>query len=147
MPPPHIRVISICIIRRGDEILVFEGYDHIKSETFFRPLGGGIEFGESSLEALKREFREEIGAELNNLRYLATLENIFEVYGNPGHEVIFVYAGGLAEPILYEKEIIIGFEDNGDRFKALWRSLDAFRSGRYPLYPTGLLELLEKENE
>lgn len=144
MPPRHIRVISICIVRREDQILVFEGYDHVKDQTFFRPLGGGIEFGESSLEALKREFREEIGAELKNLRYLATLENIFEVYGTPGHEVIFVYAGELAEPTLYEKEIIIGFEDNGDRFKALWRSLDTFRSGRYPLYPTGLLELLEE---
>ncbi len=142
MPPHHIRVISICIIRRNDQILVFEGYDHVKDQTFFRPLGGGIEFGEESIEALRREFHEEINAKLTNLRYLATLENIFEVYGKPGHEVIFIYEGELVDKTLYEKEVIVGLEDNGDRFKALWRSLETFRSGRYQLYPTGLLELL-----
>jgi len=147
MKSKRIRVITICIIRKGDAILVFEGYDHVKDQTFFRPLGGGIKFGESSLEALKREFREEINAELKNIHYLATRENIFEVYGEPGHEVIFIYEGELVDPTLYEKEIIVGFEDNGDRFKALWRSLDTFRSERYPLYPTGLLELLDKTQE
>ena len=140
----RIRVIAICIIRRDDEILVFEGYDHVKDETFYRPLGGGIEFGENSLDALRREFREEINAELKNVHYLQTLENVFQVYGNPGHEVIFIYTGELADPTLYDKEVMVGFEDNGDRFKALWMPLDNFRSGRYPLYPTGLLELLEK---
>ena len=143
MRPQYIRVIAIAIIRRDDQILVFEGYDHVKDQTFFRPLGGGVEFGESSLDALRREFSEEINAKLTNLRYLATLENIFEVYGEPGHEVIFIYEGELVDKTLYEKEVIVGFEDNGDRFKALWRSLDTFRSGRYPLYPTGLLALLE----
>ena len=143
MRPQYIRVIAIAIIRRDDQILVFEGYDHVKDQTFFRPLGGGVEFGESSLEALRREFSEEINAKLTNLRYRATLENIFEVYGEPGHEVIFIYEGELVDKTLYEKEVIVGFEDNGDRFKALWRSLDTFRFGRYPLYPTGLLALLE----
>jgi 8-oxo-dGTP pyrophosphatase MutT (NUDIX family) len=145
MPPQHIRVISICVIRRNDDILVFEGYDHVKDQTFFRPLGGGVEFGESSLEALNREFREEINARLKNVRYLQTLENIFEVYGKPGHEVIFIYSGDLIDATLYEKEVMVGFEDNGDRFKALWMPLDTFRSGRYPLYPTGLLELIDAE--
>lgn len=139
-----IRVITIAIIRRNDQLLVFEGYDHVKGETFYRPLGGGIEFGEPSIEALRREFREEINAELTNLRYLTTLENIFTVYGRTGHEFIVIFTAEFAEPALYEKEIIVGFEDNGDRFKALWMSLDDFRAGMVSLYPTGLLELLEK---
>ncbi len=138
----RIRVITICIIRKDDSILVFEGYDHVKGETFYRPLGGGIEFGEPSIEALRREFREEINAELTELRYLATLENIFTVYGKTGHEFIVTYEGKFADAALYEKEIIVGFEDNGDRFKALWISLADFRAGKFPLYPTGLLELL-----
>ena len=137
-----IRVITIALIRKDDEILVFEGYDHVKGETFYRPLGGGIDFGEPSSDALRREFREEINAELSDLRYLATLENIFTVYDQPGHEFIVIYAAEFADPALYEKEIIVGFEDNGDRFKALWMPLDDFRAGRYPLYPTGLLAIL-----
>ena len=144
MLPRRIRVITIAIIRRADEILVFEGYDHVKGETFYRPLGGGIEFGEPSIEALRREFREEINTELTDLHYLTTLENIFTVYDQPGHEFIVIYAAEFADPVLYEKEIIVGFEDNGDRFKALWMPLNDFRAGMYPLYPTGLLELLEE---
>lgn len=139
----HIRVISICIIRRDDELLVFEGYDHVKDETFFRPLGGGIEFGESSLDALKREFREELGAGLKDLRHIRTVENIFDVYGKPGHEIVFIYTGELTDAALYEKNVIIGVEDNGDHFKAVWMSLDTFRSGRYPLYPDDLLALID----
>ena len=143
MNPQHIRVISICIIRRDDEILVLEGYDHVKDKTFYRPLGGGVEFGESSFDALKREFHEEIGAELKNLHHVKTVENIFEVYGKPGHEVVFIYTGELVDAALYEKNVIVGVEDNGDHFKAVWMPLETFRSGRYPLYPDELLELLE----
>ena len=64
MTAPPIRPISICIVWRGGEILVFEGRDETEDVTFYRPLGGGIEFGESSEDAVRRELREEIGAEL-----------------------------------------------------------------------------------
>ena len=34
MNPQQIRVITICIIRKNDSIFVFEGYDHVKEQTF-----------------------------------------------------------------------------------------------------------------
>lgn len=142
MMPKRIRVITIGVIRKDDSILVFEGYDSVKEETFYRPLGGGIDFGEYSIDAVRREFREEINAELANLRYLATLENVFEVNGRKGHEVIVIYEGEFTDCSLYEKEEIVGLEDNGIKFKAIWMPLDEFRSGKHPLYPTGLLALL-----
>ncbi len=141
----QIRVITICIIRKGDSILVFEGYDPTRDQTFYRPLGGQIEFGEYSLDALRREFREEINAELVNLRYVQTLENIFTAYGKLWHEVIIIYEGELAKQSLYNRDIIIGQEDNGESFKALWAPLSDFQTGKFPLYPDGLLELLLKE--
>ncbi len=142
MNPHQIRAITICIIRKGDSILVFEGYDHVKDQTFYRPLGGGIEFGESSLDALQREFQEEIDAKLINLRYFHTLENIFSCYGETGHEIVIIYNGEFADKSFYDKNIIIGREDNGDAFKALWMPIADFQKGRFPLYPDGLLELL-----
>ena len=41
IPPEQIRGVAIGVVHRGEEILVFEGYDPSKGQTFFRPLGGG----------------------------------------------------------------------------------------------------------
>ncbi len=94
-PPRHIRPIAICVVKRGDSVFVFEGYDSVKNQTFYRPLGGAIEFGELGSDTVTREMREEIGADLVNLRYVAALENIFVLEGHPGHEIVLVYEGDL----------------------------------------------------
>ncbi|MBT3315255.1 MAG: NUDIX domain-containing protein [Anaerolineae bacterium] len=138
----QIRVITICIIRKGDSILVFEGYDRVKDQIFYRPLGGGVEYGEHSSEAILREFREELGAELINLRYMNTFENTFTFEGNSGHEIVIIYKGDFADESFYSKDIIIGKEDNGNDFKAMWKSILDFRNEQLPLYPDRLLELL-----
>ena len=142
MSSQYIRVITICVIRKGNTILVFEGYDPTRDQTFYRPLGGQIEFGEYSLDALRREFREEINAELANLRYVQTFENIFTAYDKPGHEAVFVYEGDFADKSFYNKDLIIGKEDNGESFEAKWMPIADFQAGKFPLYPDGLLELL-----
>lgn len=46
MNPGVVRPVAICLIRKGDAILVLEGRDEVKGETFYRPLGGAVEFGE-----------------------------------------------------------------------------------------------------
>jgi ADP-ribose pyrophosphatase YjhB (NUDIX family) len=72
----QILPLAICIFQNGDQIFVGEGYDPVKQETFYRPLGGGIEFGELAEETIHRELREEVGAEAVSVQYLFTLENI-----------------------------------------------------------------------
>lgn len=42
----RIRPLAICVFRHQDRILVAEGYDPVKDEHFYRPLGGGNEFGD-----------------------------------------------------------------------------------------------------
>jgi 8-oxo-dGTP pyrophosphatase MutT (NUDIX family) len=140
---PHIRALAICIFSNNGKILVFEGYDPQKKERFYRPLGGGIEFGEYSTEAICREIMEEISAEVRDLVYLGTLENIFIFDGKPGHEIVQVYDGALAESSLYEQVVMPGYEDDMKQMiKVLWKSLDEFGPGKSILYPDGLLELL-----
>ena len=58
----RIRTIAICLFSHNGGILVAEGIDAVKGETFYRPLGGGIEFGEYGADTVAREIREEIGA-------------------------------------------------------------------------------------
>ena len=66
----EIRPIVLGIAKINNKILVSEGYDKIKEQTFYRCLGGGIEFLETSQEALKREFKEELGIEIEVKDYL-----------------------------------------------------------------------------
>jgi hypothetical protein len=61
MDKEHIRPIVICLFRRESRILISEAYDSSKGEYFCRPLGGVVEFGEHSREAMLREIREELG--------------------------------------------------------------------------------------
>jgi 8-oxo-dGTP pyrophosphatase MutT (NUDIX family) len=144
MKPGRVRAIAICVFRRSQDgcILVMQGYDPLKGETFFRPLGGTIEFGEYSWQTIERELREEVGAEVTGLRYLATIENVFVYNGQAGHEIVIVYEGRLADPALYEYNAIVGREDDGSPMQVVWQRLDSFTDAA-PLYPSGLLELLK----
>ena len=145
----QIRPLAICVFRRDNKILVAEGYDPIKSETFYRPLGGGIEFGESSEETVCRELMEEINVDVDrsSLKYLGTLENIFTFNGSQGHEIVMIYDGALTESGLYDQAVIVGQEANGEEIRAVWKSLNEFGEGKSILYPSGLLELLVGKRE
>lgn len=64
-----IRTLAIALIKNEkNQILLHEGFDSIKKEKFYRPLGGGIEFGEKGAAALVREFQEEIDREITAIK-------------------------------------------------------------------------------
>jgi ADP-ribose pyrophosphatase YjhB (NUDIX family) len=139
---PSIRPLALCVFRRDDgAILVARGYDRIKDQRFYRPLGGMIEFGELAAEAARREIREELGAETDGLRLLAVLENRFVFDGVPGHELVWMYEGRFLDPSFYERDHMLG-EEGEFTFPVEWVPLSVFTSGEAPLYPDGLLEVL-----
>jgi ADP-ribose pyrophosphatase YjhB (NUDIX family) len=139
MRPERIRPIAICVCRDSDRILVTEFRE--KGRIYYRPLGGTIEFGERGEEAVRREFREEIAAELAEVCYLGTLENIYTDGEMRGHEIVLVYDGRLTDTSLYKEEVIQG-DELGVPFRAVWKRLDEFDSETLPVYPEGLMALL-----
>ena len=144
MPSKRIRPLAICVFHRNGRILVSKSYDQVKHETFYRPLGGGIEFGETSAQAVEREIQEEIGAKVTKLRLLGTLENIFTYLGAPGHEIVQVYDAEFVDQALYKSASIPGTESNGQPLETVWQGLESF-SAKMPLYPNGLLALLHSK--
>ena len=60
----EIRPIVLGLAIKDNKLLVSEGFDNVKNQTFYRCLGGGIEFLEKSVDALKREFQEEINIDI-----------------------------------------------------------------------------------
>jgi mRNA interferase MazF len=140
----RIRPLALCIFQREDKIFVSKGYDAVLDETFYRPIGGKIEFGEYGHETVAREVMEEISAEVVDVTYLDTLENIFIFDGRAGHEVVLIYDGQFVDDTLNGDDIVIqGTDDDNILFDAMWKPLDFFRAeDSPPLYPNGLLELL-----
>jgi 8-oxo-dGTP pyrophosphatase MutT (NUDIX family) len=145
MTQQQIRPLALCVFSFGGRILVNEAHDQFKGQSYCRPLGGGIEFGEPSERAVVREIREELGAEITNLRFIGTLENIFIHVGRPGHEIIQVYDGDFVDRALYQRPFLSGSESDGTPFQAFWRARSHF-SATLPLFPDGLKELLDAKS-
>ena len=136
---PSNRHIAICVFRDGGRILVARGYDDVKHEHFFRPLGGAVEFGELAADALHREIKEELGLDIMELVQLGVLENRFEYQGKPGHEVVFVFDARFVDSSIYASREVPIFEPGWDG-AAEWLSLE--EPSPLPIYPQGLVELL-----
>lgn len=94
----NIRPIAVGVFEHGEKILVQKCKDTATEEEFFRLLGGGIEYGEKSDEALIRELKEELNCELDKLKLLDVEENVFTYHGKLGHEVVFLYRAEVVTP-------------------------------------------------
>lgn len=137
----QIRSIAICLFRNGSRILVMEGQDSSNGRFYYRPLGGEIEPGESSAQALMREMREELNATVAGLRLVHVIENLFAVEGVCGHQIVFVYDGHFTDSRLYENECLMFREGAGPERTAVWKELSEF-DFRHRLVPAGLLDLI-----
>lgn len=136
-----IRVIVLGLIQNGDRLFVSEGYDAVKQATYYRALGGAIEFGETSLAALQREFQEELNADLTNIQYLGCLENLFSYNGEPGHEIVQLYRCDFVDPTFYQLQPF-SFTDSNCQFIASWIETSRFQSGELHLVPEACLNYL-----
>ena len=143
----RIRPLALAVIRRGDEILVEEGRDETKDETFFRLPGGRIEFGEPGAEALERELREELRTMVEVGRFLGAVENLFTYEGEPGHEIALVYECRFGDPELYEPDEREISESLGERslvHRLSWKRVESFAAVSEILYPDGSVEQVER---
>ncbi len=142
MTTDSIRVLALAIFRRADEVLLARGTDPISGESFYRPLGGGVEVGERAAAALCREIQEELGAEISDPSLLGVLENLFEYAGRPRHEIVFVFHAQFVDPSWYERRDLAVIEAGAGWEEVRWISLEVLAAGTYQLVPSGLLPLL-----
>ena len=135
-----MRPISLVLILKNDKLFLSKGKDQVKDITFYRPLGGGIDFGETSLEAIKREIKEELGATLKNEELLKVIENIFVYNGKNGHEIIFLYKGDILEQDFYIKEKMAILDKEG--MYAEWVSISDIKNHKVRVFPEELIEFI-----
>jgi ADP-ribose pyrophosphatase YjhB (NUDIX family) len=130
-----IKAMAVITRPRDGALLVSEAPDG----SFQRPLGGHVEFGEYALDTIHREFGEEIGQRLTDVRRLGVLENIFPWQGGTEHEVVFIFSAAFADAAAYDIEEQIIVDDTEPKSRVIWRPAGAVSP---PLYPAGLTELI-----
>ena len=92
---------------------------HVVNKNYHKLPGGGMEKGENIIEALKREAKEEIGCEIDDIQELGIIEEFRGKYKlhQLSHCFLAKIIGGKGEPNFEEDEIL-------DGFIPLWVTLD-----------------------
>ena len=142
-PLPLIRVKSLGLHWRDGRLLAAEVPDDQGRVKGVRPLGGGVEFGETAEAALLREFREELGIDVTPHGPPTVMENLYTHEGATGHEVLFLFEISFPAGAFAAQERIVFHEDDGTPGAAQWYDLHDLDLADGPaLYPQGLKELL-----
>lgn len=84
----NIRIYGVCINERNQVLLSDESYRDLNFTKF---PGGGLEFGEGTIDCLKREFQEEFNLEIE-VESLFYLTDFFQVSAfSENDQVISIY--------------------------------------------------------
>lgn len=133
-----IRNLAVGLPIRNGHLLAEEGKDTVKDSAYLRAIGGGIEFGETAEVALRREFREELNMELDDVWLLGVVENIFEYEGSTGHQIAHVFAVESTDIDSIALDAQLHVLDEGSPVR--WIGIEQLNR---PLYPEGAGALLQ----
>ncbi len=139
-----IRAKAIALIKNGNKFLFTICKELSTGLTYYIPVGGGINFGECSIDAIKREFMEEAGLELINLELVDVSENIFSFNNVIEHEIVFAYKADLSDKKAYTQNLAGKLNDKGIQINLTWASLEEIQKSSIQLYPSSLNEILNK---
>lgn len=130
------------VIRNGNKILVHHG---IKRDYYTLP-GGRVKDGESTITALKREIKEEMGLDTEFVKPFSFIENFFEMDNKNYHELLVTHELKFTNEEVYKKQIIkpIEEEKNG-KLEFVWMDIDELQNVTF--LPQKLLKYLKDSKE
>lgn len=124
----------------GEKVLLQRG----ANSDFYNLIGGRVHVCENTVDAIKREVKEELGIEISAPKLIVVAENFFKWQGKNAHEMLFIYRKEL--PAKYLK-ILENFKVLDQEENAIW--VDKSKLREYKCLPRIIYELpkIEKENE
>lgn len=139
---------SAGFIIKNNKILLHKG----KEVDFWAPIGGKVKIMESSIDAVKREYKEELDIEVEVERLIWIAENFFEFDSKKYHEYTFIYllidvnnmlSCEEDELVLNEKEFLYKWIDR-DKINKL-SVKPGFLSGNLEKLPEQLVHVIYKD--
>ena len=100
--------------------VLIEHKDKVLLETageFWNMIGGRVHFGDSTIEAARRELKEELNADFVDLKLINVSENFFYWMGSQQQELLFVYKAIVDDSYTFTKEKEIKCADADKIFK------------------------------
>lgn len=129
---------SIVIFNKDmSKILLFQ----VNDKNFYMLIGGKINELETSIEAIKREIKEEVNLDVNNIEFVCLSEEFINAKGYFNHQINIIYKGIYNDEIKYEK--FIGLE--GDWCHYEWIDIDNIDS--YEIYPSIVKDIVKNPNK
>ncbi len=126
-----IRVYGI-LIDAQKRILVSD--EKIQGQQIVKFPGGGLEFGESLIDCLKREFKEETGQAIEIIQHFYTTDFFQESAFNKKDQIISVYYLVKSEGSFKTSTSVFNFENTNEHFQSLrWLGLDELQASSFTL--------------
>ena len=126
------------ILKYGDETLI--ELSKVGSNSVIP--GGRIKIGEKSIDAIKREIKEELNFDIdvNKLTFVKIIENFFKIDTNKYHELFFVYKYNVSED---EYRILSNIKNNNDNANSYFEFVKLNDLNSINLLPTEVIELIK----
>ena len=132
-----LRTSIIIFNKNMNKILLFKVNDNF----FYMLIGGKIRELETTTDAVKREIKEEIGLNVNNIEFVCLSEEFVNAKGFKNHQINVIYKGNYNEEIKENK--FIGQE--GDWCYYEWVEID--KIDNYEIYPSIVKEIVKNPDK
>ncbi len=131
----NVRVYGI-MLNEQKQVLVTDEY--IRGDYYTKFPGGGLEFGEGTLQCVVREFQEELGLDVEVLEHIYTTDFFQLSAFDDGTQIISIYylVRPLSELTFHTSDKPFDFvipEDKTDVEAARWISWEEFSAGAVTL--------------
>ena len=129
-----IRVYGL-LINTDNEILISDEKEY--GMMFSKFPGGGLEYGEGTIDGLKREFMEECNVEIEVLNHFYTTDFFVKSAFNDSQVISIYYMVKNTAPInLNIKTVVFDFDGEGDVLQAFrWVKVDELNTDDF-IFPT-----------
>lgn len=129
------------IFKYEDKVLV-----EVPKYNFYNSVvpGGRIKIGEYSIDAIKREIKEEMGFELldSKLGFVKTLEEMFTFNNTDYHEIFFIYKYNVDED---DYNLLLKIKDNQDNANSYYKFITKEEFNEYNLLPLEIRDIINEK--